>query len=164
MIPPIRQLSTAALTYPGPLQLPTILSQKQFQTIWSIDEDLRRRTEQWIVKECPIPGKGPQLIDIITSMVRLLLFFNAGWKRRSRATTGFRNLHKTLRNTVFSWCRNAISCQSSFARRFPISHNSHGIHSTSRSIKRRAAVRSPSDVSRSDSPGSIDHKGACSRW
>ena len=70
MIPPIRQLSTAALTYPGPLQLPTILSQKQFQTIWSIDEDLRRRTEQWIVKECPIPGKGPQLIDIITSMVR----------------------------------------------------------------------------------------------
>ena len=64
--------------YPGPLQLPTILSQKQFQTIWSIDEDLRRRTEQWIVKECPIPGKGPQLIDIITSMVRLLPFFNAG--------------------------------------------------------------------------------------
>lgn len=78
MVPPIRQLSSAALTYPGELQLPTILSQKQFKTIWSIGGELKSRTEQWIRKECQNPQAATKLLQIIEEMVLIISLFHLG--------------------------------------------------------------------------------------
>ena len=78
MVPPIRQLSSAALTYPGELHLPTILSQKQFKTIWSIGGELKSRTEQWIRKECQSPQTATKLLQIIDEMVFFLFTFHLG--------------------------------------------------------------------------------------
>lgn len=58
-----------ALEYPGDPALPTILSQNQFKTIWSIGGDLKARTEQWIRKECKSFNKSDEVINTINEMV-----------------------------------------------------------------------------------------------
>ena len=76
MIPPIRKLTTGALEYPGDPPLPTILSQDQFKTIWSIGGDLKARTEQWIRKECKPFHKESLVINTIDEMVLLSVHHN----------------------------------------------------------------------------------------
>lgn len=69
LVPPIRTLNSAALEYPGEEHLPTIISQKQFKTIWERGGDLKERTKQWIKKECGSPAKAEKMFSIIEEKV-----------------------------------------------------------------------------------------------